>query len=120
MRVVRTGITRTVILTRRYAIKVPSLRGGSLGGHRGRLEGLAKGLLANQSEYQWHTFEPWRGGVAPVLWSWLGGLVQIYPRCDPLPPGSDMPVLELEPGDRKPDNFGVLDGKIVRLDYDMT
>jgi hypothetical protein len=119
LQIVRTGVTTTVFLTRRYAVKVPSLRGGSLGGPRGRLEGFAKGLLANQSEYQWHTFEPWAGGVAPVLRSWLCGLVQIYPRCAPVPVDADLPLLDPEPGDRKPDNYGLLNGRIVRTDYDM-
>lgn len=124
---VRHGITRTVFLTRRYAIKVPSLRGHAEGGLRGRLAGLAHGILANQSERQWHDFEGWAGRAAPVLRSWLGGLVQVYPRCEPLPHIIDdvyvgdepLPVLEPDPGDDKVDNYGVLAGRIVRLDYDM-
>lgn len=115
---VRTGITRTVILTRRYAIKVPSFRGGSVGGPRGRVEGFARGVLANLSEAQWASYEPWQGRVAPVLWSWLG-LVQVYPRCAPLPDESVLPRLVPCPGDIKPDNFGVLGGRVVRIDYDM-
>ncbi len=127
MLAVRHGISRTVLLTRRWAIKVPSGRGGSIGGARGRLQSLAWGVLANQSEYQWYAFEGWAGQVAPVLRSWLWGLVQVYPRCDPLPVddrgeymGDDpLPVLEPDPGDHKLDNYGLLDGRVVRLDYDM-
>lgn len=121
MRIVRTGITRTVILTRRYAVKVPSLRKHCVGGLRGRLYGFASGILANDSERQWSGYEGWSGQAAPVLRSWLGGLVQVYPRCDPLPADFDghLPKLDPNPGDMKPDNFGVLDGRIVRLDYDM-
>lgn len=114
------GITRTVILTRRYAIKMPSLRGHSVGGIRGRLAGFAHGILANQSEYQWHDYEGWAGRVAPVLRSWCGGLVQIYPRCQPLAGTETFPVLDPEPGDVKPDNFGLLDGRVVRIDYAMS
>jgi hypothetical protein len=124
---IKRGITRTVLLTRRYAIKVPSLRGHCEGGIRGRLAGLACGILANQSESQWSSFEGWRGGVAPVLQSWLGGMVQVYPRCDPLPDvvqGSyvgavPLPRLDPDPGDHKADNYGLLAGRIVRIDYDM-
>lgn len=120
MRIVRTGITRTVILTRRHAIKVPSLRGGSAGpGLRGRMGSFAGGLLANQSEYLWHDFDAWSGLVAPVLHSWLGGLVQVYPRCQPVPADSALPVLDPDPGDHKLDNFGVLAGRVVRIDYDF-
>lgn len=124
---VRHGISRTVILTRRHAIKVPSWRGGSAGGARGRLQSLAWGLLANQSEYQWHNFDGWAGQVTPVLRSWLWGIVQVYPRCDPLPVddhgmyvgAEPLPQLNPDPGDHKVDNFGLLDGRVVRVDYDM-
>jgi hypothetical protein len=122
---IRRGITRTVLLTRRYAIKVPSFRGHCEGGFRGRLYGFACGILANASERQWHTYEGWDGGVAPVLRSWLGGLVQVYPRCEPLPVNErdeydgELPTLDPDPGDDKPDNYGFLNGRIVRLDYDM-
>lgn len=120
VRINRRGITRTVIITTRYAIKVPSLRGGSLGGARGRLGGFARGLLANQSEYQWHDFEPWAGKVAPVLRSWLGGFVQVYPRCEPVAVDALLPLLDPDPGDHKLENFGVLNGRVVRVDYEMT
>lgn len=127
MRIVRHGISRTVLLTRRYAIKVPSLRGHMTGGLRGRLAGISSGILANLSEYQWHDFQAWDGRAAPVLKSWLGGIIQVYPRCDPLPDVVDgeyvgtepLPVLDPDPGDDKPDNYGVLNGRIVRIDYDM-
>lgn len=124
---VRHGISRTVVLVGRYAIKVPSLRGGSTGGVRGRLQSFAWGVLANASERQWHGYAPWAGQVAPVLRSWLGGLVQVYPRCEPLPVNDrdeydgphPLPALDPDPGDNKADNFGWLDGRIVRIDYDM-
>jgi hypothetical protein len=124
---IRHGITRTVILTRRHAVKLPSLRGHSTGGLRGRLHGFAAGIIANHSEADWHAFEDWGGQVAPVLRSWLGGIVNVYPRCDPLPVNADgdyvgaepLPVLDPDPGDDKPDNYGILNGRIVRIDYDM-
>lgn len=113
-----------MLVTRRYAVKVPSLRGMAPHGKstRGRLASLARGLLANQSEHIWHSFGPWQGLVAPVLWSGLGGLVQVYPRCDPIPDGwrGMLPILEPCPGDTKAPNFGLLNGKVVRIDYDMS
>lgn len=87
---------------------------------RGRLNSFARGVLANQSEYVWCSFEPWQGGVAPVRWSWLGGIVQWYPRCEPLLDGQLLPPLEPCPGDRKASNYGVYNGRVVRVDYDMT
>jgi hypothetical protein len=121
VKIVRTGITRTVFLAGRYAIKVPSMRGLCERTMAGRLASMARGILANQRERQWHSYEGWDGLVAPVLHSWLGGLVQVYPRCEPLPDGFEgaLPELDPNPGDIKPDNYGLLNGRIVRIDYDM-
>lgn len=115
-------MTRTVILVSRWAIKVPSGRGVGLDATslRGRLAGIASGLLANRSEYDWSAYGAWRGKVAPVTHSWLGGFVQVYRRCAPLPPECLLPQLDPCPGDVKPDNFGLLDGRVVRLDYAMS
>jgi hypothetical protein len=129
-------MTRTVILIGRWAVKVPTGRGVGQDSRRvrGRLAGIARGLLANQSEHTWHDFRRWDGGVAPVLRSWLGGFVQVYPRCVPLTedePGwtyddgwhysgaEPLPVLDPSPRDMKPDNYGRLNGRLVRLDYEM-
>lgn len=124
LRVVRSGITRTVILIGPWAIKVPTGRGTGLHAPtpRGRVAGVCRGLLANQSEQTWHRFEPWSGMVAPVIRSWLFGLVQVYPRCVPLADGDRGPLPRLDPcpGDVKPDNFGRWRGRVVRLDYDMS
>lgn len=119
MRVIRTGISRTVILVGRYAVKVPSLRGHMHGGASGRLAGFAWGVIHNQSERVWHNFEGWDGRVAPVLHSWLAGVVQVYPRCEPAPEDAELFELDPNPGDMKRENFGVLDGRLVRLDYSM-
>jgi hypothetical protein len=131
--VVRSGITRTVILTHRYAIKVPSLRRHG-DGFAGLLWSISRGILANQSETQWWRNSPAenRGTLCPVLHSWLGGIINIYPRCAlyRCTPEQELmmfarewsPIIEAEfpaPGDNKPDNFGWHDGRLVRIDYDM-
>jgi len=122
VRIIRTGVTRTVILAGPYAIKVPTLRPGMSPDHRfrDRLGMFARGLLANQSEYTWSRFGPWAGQVAPVRHSFLGGIVQVYPRCAPVPAGAVLPVLDPDPGDDKADNYGWLHGRVVRVDYDMS
>lgn len=122
MRIVRTGATRTVILVGPYAIKIPTLRGVTSRDARGRLAGVCRGILSNQSEHTWHTFEPWAGRVAPVRRSFLLGLIQVYPRCEPLQPGDRGPLPRLDPcpGDIKPSNYGRLGGRVVRVDYDMS
>lgn len=108
---VRHGVTRTVFLVGRYAIKVPTLRYG--------LDAWAWGIVSNGSEREWHTFSGWKGKVAPVLRSWLGGLIQVYPRCERFDEDTmEYPVFEdFAPGDKKADNYGVLNGTVVCLDY---
>lgn len=109
--IVRHGVTRTVFLIGRYAVKVPTLRYG--------LDAWAWGIVSNTSEREWYSFEDWQGKVAPVLRSWLGGLIQVYPRCEPFDPNSmEYPLfVNFAPGDKKPDNYGVLNGAVVCLDY---
>lgn len=117
---------------RRYAVKLPSLRRyGS--GLTGLLWSICRGILANQSEAEW-----WRNAspeqrrlLCPVLRSWLGGVINIYPRCEPFVVTEavelsmfrreyrPLPELEPQPGDVKPDNYGWLRGRLVCLDYDM-
>lgn len=117
----RRGITRTVWLVGRYAIKFPSLRPHN-DGLAGLLWSICHGILANQSEATWwdNSHDP---GLCPVLRSWLGGIVNIYPRCAPIVEGDefDPPMLlfGLMLGDDKPDNYGRLGGRVVRVDYDM-
>lgn len=108
---VRHGITRTVLLIGRYAIKVPTMQYG--------LDAWAWGIVSNNSEREWHSYDEWRGRVAPVLHSWLGGLIQVYPRCASFDPQTmDYPKFpSFAPSDQKPDNYGVLNGAVVCIDY---
>jgi hypothetical protein len=146
IKIIRCGITRDVILTRRYAIKIPTPRHG--------LWSLARGILANQSEAEWHNCgdvfgensATFANNVAPVLRSFLGGLLNVYPRCEPLTthegallmadqfggPGHEearqldlmFPAIGLHLGDMKPTNVGWLTRSDVRrlvwVDYDMS
>lgn len=114
---VRRGITRTVGLIGRWAVKVPSLRAYG-NGVRGVLWSVTRGIQANLSEYEW-SGSP---GTCPVLWS-LAGLVNVYPRCELV--DDDAPIDWdaigfLAPVDRKAPNVGVLDGRVVLIDYDMS
>lgn len=127
MQINRRGATRTVLLIGRWAVKVPSLRGvGAAVGDvrvRHRVNSFCHGILANNSEVAWHAFGAWSGRVAPVLHSWLGGIVNIYPRCDPAPADADLFLLDPDPGDgaleQKHENYGLLNGRLVRVDYAM-
>lgn len=114
---VRRGITRTVFLVGRYAIKVPSLRSHERG-FSGVLWSFVRGASANLSEREWSGST----GTCPVLWS-LGGLINVYPRCEPVtwdPTEEEYNAIGLSnPTDKKPHNVGLLNGRMVWIDYDM-
>ena len=121
------GICRTVYLVGPWAIKVPRMHlGPRTDGSRRtagealteRMWALSRAVQANLSENQWSSAT----GVAPVLHCWLGGLVNVYPRCEPWPdvvePDYDKIGVGWLPRDRKPENLGLLDGEAVWVDYD--
>lgn len=110
----RYGIARTVFLIGRWAVKVPRLRQSS-----NPMWTIPRALLANQSERDWSGVT----GVCPVLHSWLGGLINIYPRAESWPDDSPDPDYDQIgeawlPRDRKRSNVGLLNGEPVWLDYD--
>lgn len=118
MEIHREGVTRTVFLIGPWAIKVPSLRTHGLG-FSVLLWSFCRGILANQSEAQWSGID----GVCPVRLS-LAGLINIYPRCEPvehyLGDYADIGPSMLPLGDCKPQNLGLLHGRIVWVDYDFS
>jgi hypothetical protein len=113
----RYGVTRTVLLIGKWAIKIPSLRGSCLG-RKEIIGGFCRGVLANDSEREWSGTP----GVCPVLWS-FGGLVNIYPRCEPVAETENIDydaIGFIGPTDRKPENLGWLNGRMVWVDYDLS
>lgn len=118
MILVRTGITRTVLLVGRWAIKWPNTRYA--------WRHTVEGLLANMTEAS-----TWGGyskcvdpqvreeakKLCPVLWCGLGGLLLVMRRAEPM---EGVLSTYHVPGwvtDVKPDNFGVLEGRVVCVDY---
>lgn len=119
------GVTRTVILTRRWAIKLPCLVYG--------WKFFLYGFLANMQEADWAGFDE---RLCPVSFAGRGGWLIVMPRCEPLtddeycnevpedwprmldeetqmplPYSADLPV------EMKSCSFGRLNGKIVAVDY---
>lgn len=103
----RRGRNRLVLLTRRYAIKIPSLRSW---------RDFLFGLLNNQNEAA-ACREP---GHCPVLLAVPGGWLLVMPRARILTSAEfaalDMASLPARP-ERKPDSFGWLGGRLVAVDY---
>lgn len=114
----RRGLTRTVFLIGRWAIKVPRAS-SNRDGVRGVLWAVTRGIQANLSEANWSNWGP---GVCPVRWS-LAGLINVYPRCEPVGPDEEVDYESLNfptASDRKPENVGWLNGELVWIDYDMS
>lgn len=107
------GVTRIVVLTSKYAIKLPTVMYG--------WKMFLYGMLGNMNERTWSG----QKGLCPVLWSVLWGFCNIMPRCEALTDdefarlvpehwgkGCALPEVEI-----KTCSFGRLQGKIVAIDY---
>lgn len=115
MKRITIGISRTVFLVGRYAIKVPC-------GRYGWAKWL-RGLLANMQERSFGRagYE----GFCPVLFADPLGFVVVMRRADPL--DRELSDAEFEafvnrdgyilPVENKSDSFGYLDGQVVAVDY---
>jgi hypothetical protein len=111
------GITRAVVLIGGYAIKIPSWRHG--------LRMFRCGMTSNKIEYLlYQRFTLWQFSEAekmcPSIWCAPWGLLQVQRRVKPL----DRDIRPCEEchlwkwsTDHKPENYGLLDGKVVCVDY---
>lgn len=111
------GLTRTVWIGRKWVVKVPSLRAHG-NGMWGLMWSLSRGIAANLSERESSHLD----GVCPVVWS-AWGFANVYRRAEP-PPTSPIDYVAILgrplPVDAKPENVGVLGGKLVWIDYDTS
>lgn len=112
------GLTRIVLLTQHWAIKLPRIRTHD-DGLAGVLWSLTRGITANLSERE----HSGARGVCPVRWS-LAGLINVYPRCtvvrEELTDSDYESTGYIGPVERKPENMGYLDGELVYVDYDSS
>ncbi len=109
LRWIRRGITREVFLVGRWALKIPTWRYG--------WEVFLRGLQANISEATWTNYAD-GAPCNPVVRKVPGGWLNVYRRAEPYT--GDIDDVRWEPyGDRKLDNVGVVDGRVVLIDYDM-
>lgn len=107
------GRNRFVLLTRRHALKFPSLRSWT---------DFLYGLLNNMTEAR--IAREGHPDVCPVLWAAPGGWLVVMPR---LPIVTEAGWLAMEgeahawaPGvqvESKPDSWGLYNGRLVAVDY---
>ncbi|EBY9763854.1 hypothetical protein D5W64_12145 [Salmonella enterica subsp. enterica serovar Saintpaul] len=119
------GATRLVILTKRYAIKLPSFYS---------FEHFLLGLLANITEHKWRVIaENPDSHLCPSILGTRTGLFIVMRRCEPvnhrglyfvelerlrvLSPSVTKIAPEFYLSDAKPENFGYYKGRFVKLDY---
>lgn len=115
------GATRHVILTRRWAVKIPRLTHWRL---------FLEGLLANMQERMfWRQLRDRR--LCPVRWSLPGGWLVVMHRADEMseeayatfdPVAFCAPDPQCEfafevPAETKRENYGIYRGRIVAVDY---
>lgn len=115
------GCTRIVILTKRYAFKIPNF--AVSWGDKWRL--FLHGLLANQQEWRFWSYGRYPE-LCPVIFYLPLGLLVVMPKAQEL---SDEEFFSRDfkslvdrkdyciPAEKKPNSFGWLNGQIVAIDY---
>jgi len=116
LEVATTGATRRVILTKRFALKIPAC---------GKWRTLLLGLLANMQEREFATTK-WPE-LAPVVASDQFGCFLIMPRVRVMTRDefarfdyhgfTHRADGSIVPAESKPDSFGWLNGRVVAIDY---
>lgn len=106
---VRKGQTRVVLLAGKWAFKIPRISNG--------WKFFLLGMLANENERLWSGYDQ---RLCPVLWSSPLGLLLCMKRAEPwlseqLPDMPGLPFLDMQP-----ENFGILNGVAVSIDYGET
>lgn len=109
------GVTRSVLLIGKYAIKFPTVRYG--------WDKFLRGLLSNMCEAQFNVLSD-EMHLCPTIWAMWGGWCNVQRRCKPLTDEQWFPLALAHEdtwfgflADHKRDNFGSLGGRIVLLDY---
>lgn len=108
------GATRWVWLTRRWALKFPSLESWYL---------FINGLLANMQETTWG--RAGYSGLCPVRLAFPGGWLVVMPRCAPVAGEWTDEQWRVWLGEqdfhslveKKMDSIGLLNGVVVAVDY---
>lgn len=117
---VTSGATRTVFVFSKYVVKIPRITN-----HSSFFVGLYQGLICNLQERYWSRFK--YPQLCPVVFSDIFGLFVVMPRCEKV--SSNLEETEFEefikipdglgtlPAENVAENFGLLNGKLVIVDY---
>lgn len=109
---VKRGSTRIVILVGKYAVKIPNIVEWKL---------FLNGLLGNMRERAYWRFQTFPK-LCPIVFSIPGGFINIMKRATPLSIEEfndlNWVLFDRIPCERKLSSYGLLEGKIVVVDYD--
>lgn len=120
---IRSGTSRSVIIFEKYVIKFPILRYGWKYFIQGILANINEGecYYNNRPEYTDTNVQSY---LCDIIWYSKSGLVLIMKKASVL---SESKYIEFEkvideieshfPGDRKAENYGIIENRIVKLDY---
>lgn len=111
------GTHRLTLLIGRWALKVPHLRSWRM---------FLQGLLGNMQERDFSTLSSDK--LCPIVLSLPGGFLNVMPRCNPVTETAwenlDAEFFQYDdthdcplPVECKRDSFGVLNGRVVCVDY---
>lgn len=119
IKIINSGSSRTVILTNKYAIKIPKIKFGYYG-----FRSFLNGLIANIQETEFSKLKCKK--LCPVFFSIYGGLLVIMPRCKTLniDDWNNFNYNEfinsndfIIPTEYKISSFGIYNNEIVAIDY---
>lgn len=116
----RTGCTRIVFIFRKYVVKIPNFTYS--------WEHFLKGIIANIQENKTWKYNSGKFDtglsklLCPVLWCSFGGWILVMKRASILSEEEYLNANLAEhllyfPGDDKKDNYGMINGMIVKIDY---
>lgn len=119
MRIAR-GATRTVFVFSKYVVKVPRLKN-----RKSFFAALYQGLLSNLQERYWSKFN--YPQLCPIVFSDIFGLFIVMPYCEPIDEVLSDPEFQkfikindswgTVPAENVLENFGLLNGRLVIIDY---
>lgn len=122
IKIITLGSSRAVIRLWGIVIKIPCIHGAS---GFGVWHAFLQGLQSNIQEKVWH--DSGYAGLCPIKFYIPGGFLTIMPYCEKLDRDAwfnfdyDNFINHTDyilPVEEKMDSFGILDGKIVAVDYD--
>lgn len=108
----RKGVTRLVFIFKDFVVKIPNFTC--------QWNHFLSGLIGNMEE-----FKTWKYNkselLCPILWASWGGWILIMKRVEVCTYEDEIDytpwVTAGFGGDDKPDNYGYLDNKLVKIDY---